>query len=60
MPSIDRLSALVAISALDALEGTDCEVIHSEADKILLAVVPREVAKAYERVVKRTSWWAAS
>jgi hypothetical protein len=52
-----------AVAKLDALETPghrDSEGSHSEADDILLAVVPVEVREAYERVQDRADgWWFA-
>ena len=49
------------VAALDALDGeTDPERDHSEADKLLLGMVPARVAKAYERLKARALFWAAA
>ena len=48
-----------AVTALDAL-NSDPESDHGDADKILLSVVPAEVATAYERArVRSGGWWYA-
>lgn len=36
----------------------DPEVMHGEADDLLLLAVDPEVRDAYNRVVWRASWWA--
>jgi hypothetical protein len=48
------------VSELDAIDCTDPERAHSEADDLLLAVAPVEVVDAYKRLVERAKWWAAS
>lgn len=48
------------ILALDSLSGDDPERAHSLADALLLSLVPREVADAYDRVIERCGWWAAA
>ena len=49
-----------AIAALDAIDESDCEMAHSQADDILRAMVPPEVEDAYERVIARCRWWACA
>jgi hypothetical protein len=53
-----------AVAALNNLghgrsEG-DPEDFHSDADAILLQVVPPEVALAYYDLVERSAWWACA
>lgn len=49
-----------AVAKLDAIGGGDPEDAHSEADGILLSVVPADVRAAYERLVERSEgWWFA-
>lgn len=48
-----------AVARLDALNG-EPEADHGEADDVLLAVVPSDVAAAYRRVVERSAWWACA
>lgn len=49
-----------AVAELDAMdppqEGSDW-VYHSDADEILLALVPPEVADAYQRLQDRCLYW---
>lgn len=52
------MNAAEVIAALDALPTDDCEVAHSEADRLLLQCVSDEVAAAYFRVADRCRWWA--
>ena len=48
-----------AVRALDAID-TDAESGHIEGDNILVAVVPEEVAAAYDRAARRCGgWWYA-
>lgn len=59
------MNAQEAVEALDALgpqnaNREDPEMWHSRADGILLAVVPAEVAAAYEALVERSPWWACA
>ena len=48
-----------AIAELDALHTGDREDDHVTADAILLAIVPADVAAAYERTRKRIGFWYA-
>jgi hypothetical protein len=53
-----RLTTEDAVRQLDTIDGDgDCEAAHADADDILLATVPAEVAAAYNRLVARTRWW---
>jgi hypothetical protein len=49
-----------AVATLDAIGVGDPEGAHSEADEILLSLVPAEVAAAYRRLVARSPWWASA
>ncbi len=50
----------VAVEALDDIDAGDPEGDHIEADNILLAIAPPEVARAYERLRARSGgWWYA-
>jgi hypothetical protein len=49
-----------AVVALDELNASDAEGAHSEADDILLELVPPEVKAAYYRLVARAPWWACA
>jgi len=49
-----------AVAKLDALSGDDPDGAHCEADDVLLALVPTEVADAYQRVMERCPWWATA
>lgn len=49
-----------AIRALDNITLDDPEVAHGQADDILLQTLDFRVKDAYERVVDRQRWWAAS
>lgn len=46
-----------AIAELDAMKGADYEADHDAADKVLLQVVPPDVAAAYRRLVVRAGQW---
>ena len=46
-----------AIRALDTIDARDPEIAHSQADDILLHLVPMEVRHAYERLIGRCKWW---
>lgn len=37
----------------------DCEVLHIKADEVLLAMVPEEVAVAYDTLRERQGFWYA-
>lgn len=52
--------AAEAVERLDAVDGSDPERAHSEADAVLLSVVSPEVRDAYRRVTARCSWWAGA
>lgn len=56
----DETEIQEAIADLDTIPEGDPERAHSEADKILLKMVPPEVRAAYERLTERCSWWAAA
>ena len=59
MEKYKNLTAAQAVAALDALSSDDDpETAHAEADEILRALAPVTVNRAYERLVKRASWWA--
>lgn len=58
-PLDTRMPTDAAVAALDALYG-EPDANHGEADKILLAVAPPEVAAAYRRLVDRSDWWATA
>lgn len=47
-----------AIRRLDKLTGNDSESDHAEADSILLASLPADVRRAYQRLQQRAGWWA--
>ena len=49
-----------AVLALATIDTSDPERAHDEADEILLAAVPAEVAAQYRRLVDRCSWWASA
>lgn len=49
-----------AIAALDAIDGSDPEKAHGEADDVLKKAVDPRVREAYERIVARCSWWATA
>lgn len=56
------LTSEQAIANLDDLAANgprhDCEMMHIEADNILLKLVGSDVAAAYQRVGAVCSWWA--
>lgn len=54
------LTAREATRALQAIDTTDQEAAHDEADKILLSAVHPSVAAAYMDLVKRAGgfWYA--
>ena len=47
-----------AVAALDAIAGGYDGRAHADADSILQAFVPPEVAAAYDRVIERSDFWA--
>ena len=55
-----RMTPEEAVAALDAIKPGDPESSHTAADGILLAVVPPEVADAFDRAEARDGgwWWA--
>lgn len=53
-------NAQAAVAALDAIDASDPESAHGEAEDILLALVPDSVREAYKRVVDRSEWWASA
>lgn len=55
-----KMTKAQAIKALNAIDGGDPEVAHSQADDILLAYVPEDVRNAYQALVKRCGWWASA
>jgi hypothetical protein len=48
------------IARLDAIDTTDPERAHSEADDILLYASDALIAEAYQRVIDRCSWSASA
>ena len=54
------MTAEEAIAKLDAIDGGDTEVAHSDAGDVLLAFVPIEVRDAWFRVNSRAGgfWYA--
>lgn len=48
-----------AVAAIDAMKF-DPEACHGDADEILVAMVPPEVAAAYRRLQGRMPWWACA
>ncbi len=50
-----------AVAALDAIDPReDPEKSHSDAEEILISLVPHEVAEAYRRLAERAPWWATA
>ena len=53
-----------AIAVLNDIDTTDPERAHSAADEALLTFIKgagfEGIAKAYERVVARCSWWTTA
>lgn len=49
-----------ATTRLDAIGVGDPEGAHIEADDVLLALVPSDVAAAYLRLQDRLPWWACA
>lgn len=43
---------------IDALDASDPERAHGDADEILLDHVDIVVASAYRRLIERCDWWA--
>ncbi len=52
------ISAVAALDAIDPRE--DPEKSHSDAEEILISLVPHEVAEAYRRLTERAPWWACA
>ena len=50
----------LVVKEFDALDVKDPEKAHSQADDLLLALVPADVREAYQRVVERARWWGAA
>ena len=48
------------IRRLDALDGSDPEVAHGDADRLIEEALPEEVRQAYVRVQRRCRWWGSS
>ena len=55
-----RITAAQAVERLNAIDVSDPEKAHGEADDILLAVVPPSVKDAYLALVNRSPWWAGA
>ena len=55
MPSTD-----VIVGLLGAIDASDPERAHVEADRILLAMVPDPVKFAYWDLMARSEWWASA
>lgn len=51
---------LRAVAALDAIDASDPESAHGQADIILQALVHKDAREAYERVGNRARWWASA
>jgi hypothetical protein len=47
-----------AVAALNEIKGTEPEMDHINAEKILLLIVPPEVALAFDNLQERADWWA--
>lgn len=60
MRTVVGMDASEAVARLDAIVPGDPESAHDEADDVLLALVPPEVAEAYRRLVGRSPWWATA
>lgn len=52
---VKRLRDMIPMSGEDA----DNEVIHGEADDILLEFVPFEIRKAYDELTDKVRFWYA-
>lgn len=48
------------VADLDAIDASDPERAHAEADAVLLTAVHPDIRAAYERVVARAAWWATA
>jgi hypothetical protein len=55
--AVTKAQAIVRLAAIDT---SDPERAHGEADEILLALVGPDVAAAYGEVQIRTRWWATA
>lgn len=49
-----------AVRRLHAIDHHDPEVARMDADRVLLELVPDEVRRAHEDLVRRCAWWASS
>jgi hypothetical protein len=54
---VNTYDAAAAVTDLRALDASDPEKAHAEADQILLDLVPTEVVRAYQRLQARCKWW---
>ena len=48
------------IAAFRAIDTSDPERAHEEADRLMLEVAAPYVAEEYQRIVGACSWWATS
>jgi hypothetical protein len=55
-----RAAIEAAIARLDAIDGSDPERAHSEADDVLMFYADAEIVDAYRRAVARCDWWASA
>lgn len=55
---MDPVLIPLGAAKLDALDATDPEMVHAQADAELLSWVPAEIREAYLRLVDRAPWWA--
>jgi hypothetical protein len=46
-----------AIEKLAAIDVSDYEAAHNEADEVLLELVPKSVSEAYRRLQERAKNW---
>lgn len=49
-----------AIARLEAIDVSDPERAHAEADAVLLAAVTDTVRAAHEHLVSRAAWWVTA
>ena len=60
----NQINIVEAVAALDAINATDAETAHEDADRIILNLLGRlgaeEAVRAYDRLVDRAPWWACA
>lgn len=58
--TIDEATTRRVVDLIDALDGSDPEIVHSVIDELLLDLVPDPISEAVQRAIARCDWWACA